>query len=143
MRPCPTHHGARAGAASGRRAAMTIPTSRTIPDLIDELAAQHPEREALVGGDQRLNYRALREAARATAKGLHALGIRKGDKVGILMGNRPEWVVADLAITLLGGVMVGLNTWATATELEYLLRHSDTKLLITVDRFLKYDYLAI
>ena len=122
---------------------MTIPASRTIPALLEELAARHPEREALVGGTQRFSYRSLRSAARALAKGLYALGIRKGDKVGILMGNRPEWIVADLAITLLGGVMVGLNTWATAAELEYLLGHSDTKLLITVDRFLKHDYLAI
>jgi fatty-acyl-CoA synthase len=121
---------------------MTMPTSRTIADLLDELAARHPEREALVGGAQRYSYRALREAVRGLAKGLHALGVRHGDKVGILMGNRPEWVIADLAITLLGGVMVGLNTWSTAAELEYLLGHSDTKLLITVDRFLKYDYLA-
>jgi fatty-acyl-CoA synthase len=122
---------------------MTMPASRTIADLLDELAERHPEREALVGGGQRYSYRALREAVRGLAKGLHALGVRRGDKVGILMGNRPEWMIADLAITLLGGVMVGLNTWATATELEYLIRHSDTKLLITVDRFLKYDYLAI
>ncbi len=121
---------------------MAMPQSRTIPALLDELARRHPDREALIGGGQRLGYAGLREAVRTTAKGLHALGVRKGDKVGILMGNRPEWIVADLAITLLGGVMVGLNTWATATELEYLLGHSDTKVLITVDRFLKYDYLA-
>ncbi len=120
-----------------------MPTSRTLPDLLDELAARHPDREALVGGTQRFSYAALRAAVRALAKGLHAAGVRKGDKVGILMGNRPEWIVADFAITLLGGVMVGLNTWATAAELEYLLDHSDTKLLITADRFLKYDYLAL
>src|SRR5262249_44511491 len=43
----------------------------------------------------------------------------------------------------LGGVMVGLNTWATAPELDYLLSHSDTTVLITADRYLKYDYLAM
>jgi len=121
---------------------MDMPVSRTVPGLLDEMAARHPEREALVGGDQRYLYRALRDEVRAVAKGLHALGVRKGDKVGILMGNRPEWIIIDFAITMLGGVMVGINTWATASELEYLLDHSDTKLLVTVDRFLKYDYLA-
>ena len=122
---------------------MTAPASRTIPDLLDELAARHPDREALVGGDQRYSYKALRAAVRQLAKGLYARGVRAGDKVGILMGNRPEWVIADLAITLLGGVMVGINTWATAAELEYLLGHSDTKLLIAVGRYLKYDYGAL
>jgi fatty-acyl-CoA synthase len=121
---------------------MEMPASRTLPGLLDEMAARHPDREALVGGTQRYLYRALRDEVRGVAKGLYALGVRKGDKVGILMGNRPEWIVADLAITLLGGIMVGINTWATASELEYLLGHSDTKLLVTVDRFLKYDYLA-
>ncbi|MBI3514766.1 MAG: AMP-binding protein [Proteobacteria bacterium] len=122
---------------------MTAPASRTIPGLLDEMAARHPDREALIGGDQRYTYAALRAAVRRLAKGLYAHGVRPGDKVGILMGNRPEWVIADLAITMLGGVMVGINTWATAAELEYLLGHSDTTLLITVDRYLRYDYPAL
>src|SRR5258708_34928452 len=122
---------------------MGMPRSRTIPDLLDELAQAHPDREALVGGAARYTYQQLRDAVHRAAGGLHALGVRKGDKVAILMGNRPEWIIADLAITLLGGVMVGLNTWATRPELEYLLGHSDTKLLITIDRYLKYDYLAM
>ena len=59
------------------------------------------------------------------------------------MGNRPEWLIVDFAITLLGGVMVGVNTWATARELEHVLAHSDSRILIAVDRFLKYDYRAL
>ncbi|MGH8696041.1 MAG: AMP-binding protein [Burkholderiales bacterium] len=117
-----------------------MPASRTIPDLIDELARRFPEREALVGSGRRYTYRALRAEVRRVARGLLALGVRRGDKVAILMGNRPEWIVADLAITALGGVMVGVNTWATARELEYVLAHSDTKVLITAERFLKHDY---
>ena len=80
---------------------------------------------------------------RRVARALHALGVRRGDKVAILMGNRPEWIVVDLAITTLGGVMVGVNTWATARELEYLLGHSDARVLIAADRFLRYDYGAM
>jgi fatty-acyl-CoA synthase len=121
----------------------TIPASRTIPDLIDELARRFPEHEALVGSGQRYTYRQLRLEVRRVARALHALGVRRGDKVAILMGNRPEWIVVDLAITALGGVMVGVNTWAAARELEYILAHSDTKVLITAERFLKYDYRAM
>jgi fatty-acyl-CoA synthase len=120
-----------------------MPASRTIPDLIDELALRFPDREALVGSGQRYTYRQLRAEARRIARGLRALGVRRGDKVAILMGNRPEWLIADFAITLLGGVMVGVNTWATARELEYVLGHADTRFLITADRFLKYDYRAL
>jgi fatty-acyl-CoA synthase len=79
----------------------------------------------------------------AFAKGLHALGVRRGDKVAILMGNRPEWIIADLAICLLGGVMVSVNTWATARELNYILTHSDARYLVMTGRFLKSDYCAM
>jgi fatty-acyl-CoA synthase len=120
-----------------------MPTSRTIPDLLDELAAHFPQREALVGGGRRYTYAALREEVRAFAKGLHALGIRKGDMVAILMGNKPEWIIADLAICSLGAVMVAINTWVTSRELGYVLAHSDTRMLIASDRFLKNDYFAM
>src|SRR5262245_5190317 len=122
---------------------MAMPVSRTIPALVDELARRFPDREALVGSGMRFTFAQLREEIRRVARGLCASGVRKGDKVAILMGNRPEWVIADLAITVLGGVMVGVNTWATARELEYILYHSDASVLIAADRFLKQDYLAL
>ena len=120
-----------------------MPTSRTIPSLLDELAARFPAREALVGRGQRYTYAALREEVRAFAKGLYALGVRKGEMVAILMGNKPEWVIADLAICSLGGIMVAVNTWVTTRELGYVLAHSDATTLIASDHFLRYDYFAM
>jgi fatty-acyl-CoA synthase len=120
-----------------------IPASRTVPGLLDEQAARFGAREALVGGGTRLTYAQLRDEVRAFAKGLHALGVRKGDHVAILMANRPEWIVADLAVCMLGAVMVAVNTWVTARELCYVLAHSDAKILIASDHFLKYDYFAM
>jgi fatty-acyl-CoA synthase len=117
-----------------------MPTARTIPLLLDELAARFPAREALVGGSQRYTYASLRNEVRAFAKGLHALGVKKGDKVAILMGNKPEWIIADLAICLLGGIMVAVNTWATRRELQHILAHSDATMLVASDQYLKYDY---
>jgi len=122
---------------------VAMPTSRTIPDLLDELAARFPEREALVGGGRTYTYAVLREDVRAFAKGLHALGVRKGDMVAILMGNKPEWIIADLAICSLGGLMVAVNTWVTSRELGYVLAHSDASTLIASGRFLKSDYFAM
>ncbi len=122
---------------------MQMPTARTIPALLDELAHRWPEREAIVDGAQRYTYPHLRQAVRDFAKGLYALGIRKGDKVAILMGNHAEWIIADLAICSLGAIMVGLNTWVTERELKYLINHSDTRLLITCDQFLKSNYTAM
>lgn len=122
---------------------MRMPVSRTIADLIDEMAARYPEREAVIGGGTRTTYAELRAETRDIAKGLHDIGIRRGDKVALLMGNRPEWLLSAFAITLLGATMVSVNTWATARELEYQLHHSDARTLILIDRFLGNDYLAM
>ena len=117
-----------------------MPRSRTAPALLGELAERHPDIEFVVGGGRRLRYPEFRAEVRRLARGLHALGVRRGDKVAILMGNRPEWLIADFAIFALGAVMVSLNTWATRRELAYMLDHSDTSVLVTVDRFLGQDY---
>jgi len=120
-----------------------MPASRTIPGLLDELAARIPAREALVGEGRRYTYAMLRDEVRAFAKGLHALGIQKGDMVAILMGNKPEWIIADLAICSLGAIMVAINTWVTSRELGYVLGHSDARMLIASDHFLKNDYFGM
>ena len=122
---------------------MPLPKSRTIPDLLGEIAGRFPDREALVGGGRRFTYAQLQDEVRTFAKGLHALGVRPVDKVAVLMGNRPEWIIADLAICSLGAIMVAVNTWVTSRELKYILHHSDASMLIATDRFLKYDYFAM
>ena len=97
---------------------MPLPKSRTIPDLLGEIAGRFPDREALVGGGRRFTYAQLQDEVRTFAKGLHALGVRPVDKVAVLMGNRPEWIIADLAICSLGAIMVAVNTWVTSRELK-------------------------
>ena len=121
----------------------TMPTSRTIPALLDEQAAKFGQREAFIGGTQRLTYRTLREEVRRTAKGLMALGVKRGDHVAILMGNRIEWVLSFFALQQLGATSVGLNTWATPREMEYALAHAEVTCLIAVDRFRRNDYRAM
>ena len=122
---------------------MAMPKARTAMALIDEMAARHANREALVGGGERYSWAEFRTQVRMLAKGLHAAGIRRGDKVAILMGNRPEWLIADFAIMALGGVMVAANTWATARELAYQLSHSESRLLIMSAGFLRRDYAGL
>ena len=121
---------------------VEMPRSRTVPALLDEMAEGHPDAEFVVGSGRRLRYPEFRAEARRFARGLHALGVRRGDKVAILMGNRPEWLIADFAILALGAVMVSLNTWATRRELAWMLDHGGVSVLVTVDRFLGQDYTA-
>ena len=109
------------------------PLSRTIGDLVDEMAGRAPEIEAVVFGAARLTYAALQQHANAVALGLLARGINKGDHVGILLGNRTEWMVAWIAANKIGATVVGISTWSSSRELEYILRHSDTRMLIYGD----------
>jgi fatty-acyl-CoA synthase len=123
--------------------AMEMPRSRTLPDLLDEIAERYPDREAVVAGDQRLTYEQYRRSVRELAKGLYRLGVRPGDKVVLLMGNRLEWLLTDFAVATLGATLVPASTWSRARELDYVLRHADATTLITVDTFLGQDYLAM
>ena len=122
---------------------MQMPESRTAMALVNEMAARHPDREALIGGAERYSWAEFQSHVRTLAKGLHAVGVRRGDKVAILMGNRPEWLIADFAIMALGGVMVAANTWATARELAYQLSHAECGVLIMSATYLKRDYTAL
>lgn len=122
---------------------MPPPASQTIPRLLVEQAGRFGDREAIVAGAHRLSYASLLREVRQTARGLHALGVRRGDHVAILMGNRVEWVLSFLALQQLGATSVGLNTWATPREMEYALGHAEISCLIAVDRFRRNDYRAI
>jgi fatty-acyl-CoA synthase len=119
------------------------PRSRTLPDLLDEIATRDPAREFIVSGGARLSYAETRARVRRLAKGLFRLGVREGDRVALLMSNRPGWLLIDFAVTLLGATLVPISTWSRPRELEYVLDHGDAAGLITIDRFAGQDYLAM
>lgn len=119
------------------------PVSLTIPALIDEVAGRYGPSEAIVHDAVRLTYSGLRDEVRRTAKGFLALGVGHGSRVAILMGNRPEWIIAALAACSVGAVMVAVNTWLTAREFRYVLEHSDADTLVFAPRFLRSDFGAM
>lgn len=122
---------------------MKMPESRTAAGLLDELAARFGAREAVVAGDERLSWREFADAAQACARGLHALGVRRGDRVAILMGNRPEWLIAYFGTMTLGAGVVGVNTWASGPELEYQLGHARASVLIAAPGWRDRDFVRL
>lgn len=111
--------------------------------LIEEMATRYRGQEALIGGNIRYTWLELQAQIRQFAKGLYAAGVQSGDKVGILMGNHPDWIIAHFGIMALGGVTVAVNTWASSRELAYQLGHSETKVLLMTDSFLNRNYLKL
>ena len=91
-------------------------------------------------GEERLTYADLHARVTETARGLRAVGIRRGDHVAICMGNTREWVVFFYAAASVGAVTVPVNTRFKADELAYCLKQADVKLLFLVDRFLRIDF---
>jgi len=68
------------------------------------------------------------------AHALYALGIRPGDRVGIHSENRPEWLYADVGITAIRGITMGLYPTNPAPEVAYLLQDSGSRILIAEDQ---------
>jgi fatty-acyl-CoA synthase len=117
--------------------------AQTLGEVLARNAGRSPDAEALVIDGRRLTYAALYDDAVAMARGLRALGIRRGDHVAVCMGNSLEWVRFFYAAALLGAVTVPVNTRFKADELLYCLKQADVKLLFTVDAFLKIDFLRM
>ena len=118
------------------------PSSRTLGALLDEMAAARPDADAVVFRDQHLTYAMLRARVDEFARALLAVGVTRGDRVAVLLPNRPEWVIAALAIARIGGVVTAISTFSTPRELGWALDHSGAVALVTSDAFRGRDYLS-
>jgi acyl-CoA synthetase (AMP-forming)/AMP-acid ligase II len=108
--------------------------------MLRDGARQHAGAEAVVVGDERVTSAELLERVDAVARGLVAAGVDPGDRVAIWAPNSIEWIVAALAITSAGGVLVPVNTRFKGVEAAYVLARSGARVLFTVRGFLDTDY---
>ena len=120
----------------------------TLPALLRQIVATWPDREAAVidrpnGTAERWTYTDLWDRSCEVANALIAKGVGNGTRVGILMTNRPEWLASCFGISLAGGTVVGLSTFAPPTELEYLLKSSGLAVLLFERQVLAKDFSAV
>ncbi|SHJ98192.1 AMP-binding protein [Halomonas caseinilytica] len=117
---------------------------QTIGDCFDDTVARFPERDALICRHQQLryNWRSLQDAVDRAARALTALGVEKGDRVGIWSPNCAEWTITQFATAKLGAILVNINPSYRTHELEYALRQSGTSTLILQGAFKGSDYVA-
>jgi fatty-acyl-CoA synthase len=117
-------------------------TPHTLAEFVAERARDRADAEALVTPTARLTYAEQYRSVRQAAKAMHTLGVRKGDFVGILMGNDETWVTLFYAAAMLGAITVPVNTRFKSAELAFCLKQADVKALFIADRFLAIDFIS-
>ncbi|MBM3618262.1 MAG: AMP-binding protein [Alphaproteobacteria bacterium] len=117
----------------------------TIGDVLRGTAKKHGDNDALVFPKLglRLSYAQFDRVVDEVAKGLHAMGIRKGDHVAVWATNVPEWPQLQMATARIGAVLVTVNPAYRSSELAYVLKQGDIKALFLVKEFKTSNYYDI
>jgi fatty-acyl-CoA synthase len=117
----------------------------TIGDNLRRIAAQFGESEAVVDAPtgRRWTYRQFDADTDALARGLLAAGIQARDRVGIWSPNCAEWVLLQFATAKIGAILVNINPAYRSHELEFVLRQSEVRLLVSAESFKTSDYRAM
>ena len=129
--------------SSGASAAPLL--GDTIGANFDAAVSRYGEREALVDrpAGRRWTYAELAADVDAVALGLLAMGIGKGDRVGIWAPNCGEWVLTQYATAKIGAILVNINPAYRVRELEFVLKQSGARMLIAAQRLKTSDYAAM
>ncbi len=126
---------------------MSLDLARICPitteDALRRAVAIAPEVEAIVAPAGRITFVDLAKDVARIRAALAAAGVRRGDHIGICLGNGPRWVALFLAIGSLGAVTVPVNTRFRGEEMAYALRQSRVTLLFLAARVLKVDFVAM
>ncbi|WP_445614106.1 class I adenylate-forming enzyme family protein [Geobacillus sp. YF-1] len=104
-----------------------------ISELLARQARKFPAKTAVIDGETELSYAEVDRMVNRLASSLARLGVGRGDKVALYMPNTKEFVVSYFAVLRLGAVVVPINARLTAAEVQYILGHSEAKLLIAHD----------
>lgn len=109
----------------------------------DSLTASCPDRPYVITDSGSCSYRDMQEWSRRLARGLHEIGVRPGEKVALVVNNRPEFVAVKLAVARLGAVAVPVNFSYRADELTAVLNSSEASVLVSIDAAIGIDRLAV
>ena len=100
---------------------------------VREFSVSTPNAVAIVDSDRRLSYSALNERSLRVGNGLLQWGLKPGDRVAVILGNRLEYPELAAGIARVGMQMVPINPRLTASEVEYIVSHSESKAMILDD----------
>lgn len=115
----------------------------TLAQLVFSSAEQFAGRTAIEENGESIDFAQLPERVMAFTRGLMAMGIQAGDRVGIWAPNSTDWILAALGIHCAGAVLVPINTRMKGLEAADVLERSGCRLLFIQQRFLEVDYPAM
>ncbi|OZD71124.1 acyl--CoA ligase [Rhodococcus sp. 05-340-1] len=118
-------------------------TPRTLDGWLDECADRYRHRPLVLTEEVTYSYSDVAEQSRRLADGLASLGVQRGDRVGLLMANHPEFVPLKFAIARVGAIAIPFNYLYRQNELEYVLQQSECRVLITMNAYSTLDYVAM
>src|SRR5579871_3863930 len=113
----------------------------TIPQVWANACRKFGGNEFLVAGDRTWTYAEADRQSAELARGMLAMGIGKGTRVGMLMPNTPDWVLAWLAAARVGALIVGISTLYQPRELAWVVAHADIDTLLVNSEYAGHDYL--
>jgi acyl-CoA synthetase (AMP-forming)/AMP-acid ligase II len=100
----------------------------SLVEVLSTTVDQTPDHEAIVElGGERVSYRALWDRSARVAGGLRSLGINKGDRVAIRLGNGLDWCLAFFGVQMMGAIAVPVNTRFSEPEVEYVVNDSGSR----------------
>ena len=115
--------------------AMWKTSVHNVRDLILMQAAKYGDREYLVVKEHSFSFADLDRRSRRVAHGFSELGLKKGDRVVVLIGNRPAFIFVWWALLRIGAVMVPINLKLTGGEIAYIINHAEAKAVILGELF--------
>jgi fatty-acyl-CoA synthase len=113
---------------------------RTLADWLDDCARDYSDRPLVLTDGLALSYADVAAHSRHLADGLAALGVRPGDRVGLVMANFPQFVALKFAIARLGAIAVPFNYLYRRDELHFVLADSGCAVVVSMTRFGEQDY---
>src|SRR3954454_12042738 len=125
------------GATSAAAASRAVGAA-TIAEAFRITAEDHPDRVAVrtKGDEVSLTWAELRDRVDALARGLHELGVRRGDTVALMLANRPEFAIADLAVMTLGATPYSIYATSSPEQIAYVVGDAGSRVAIVEEMFL-------
>jgi len=112
-----------------------VPASLEYPDitlfnLLDQTAEKFPDRACTIFKGAEISYKEMKDLTDSLAAGLHSLGIKKGDRVGLFIPNTPQFVIAYYALMKIGAIVVATNPLYTEREIIHQVNDSGIEVMI-------------